>query len=201
MTKHLFEVEDLDVSYGPITAVRGASLHVDTGEIVTVIGPNGAGKTTLLRGIVGLEKAGGKVTLAGRDITREPAERRIASGLALVPQGRRVFAESTVEMNLWAGAFMRRDKSAVDADIEKWLEYFPALSQRRHLHAGMLSGGEQQMLAVARALMQPAQGAIARRAVNGSRSDRGRPDLSDPGRHVGGGNNHAPGRAERRTGA
>jgi branched-chain amino acid transport system ATP-binding protein len=153
MTKHLFEVEDLDVSYGPITAVRGASLHVDAGEIVAVIGPNGAGKTTLLRGIVGLEKAGGKVALAGRDITREPAERRIASGLALVPQGRRVFTESTVEMNLWAGAFMRRDKSAVDADIEKWLEYFPALSQRRHLHAGMLSGGEQQMLAVARALM------------------------------------------------
>jgi branched-chain amino acid transport system ATP-binding protein len=153
MSESLLEVENLDVSYGPITAVRGASLHVGAGEIVAVIGPNGAGKTTLLRGIVGLESAGGKVVLAGRDISRAPAERRISGGLALVPQGRRVFAESTVQMNLWAGAFMRRDRSAVEADIEKWLEYFPALGRRRHLHAGMLSGGEQQMLALARALM------------------------------------------------
>jgi len=153
MNRPVLEVESLDVTYGPITAVRGASLHVAEGEIVAVIGPNGAGKTTLLRGITGLEKAGGKVVLAGLDISREPAERRISSGLALVPQGRRVFAESTVEMNLWAGGFMRRDRSAVDADIKKWLEYFPALAQRRDLHAGMLSGGEQQMLAVARALM------------------------------------------------
>lgn len=153
MSQNLLEVQDMDVSYGPITAVRSASLHVGEGEIVAVIGPNGAGKTTLLRGIVGLESAGGKVVLGGRDISRAPAERRISGGLALVPQGRRVFAESTVQMNLWAGAFMRRDKSAVEADIEKWLEYFPALGQRRDLHAGMLSGGEQQMLALARALM------------------------------------------------
>jgi branched-chain amino acid transport system ATP-binding protein len=154
MSKILLEVEDLDVSYGPIPAVRNASLHVSEGEIVAVVGPNGAGKTSLLRGIVGLESTGrGKVTLAGRDISREPAERRITDGLALVPQGRRVFAESTVQMNLWAGAFKRRDRHAVEADIEKWFEYFPALGRRRDLHAGMLSGGEQQMLALARALM------------------------------------------------
>jgi branched-chain amino acid transport system ATP-binding protein len=153
MSRSLLEVESLNVSYGPIPAVRGASLTVAEGEIVAVIGPNGAGKTTLLRGIVGLESAGGKVVLAGRDISREPSERRISGGLALVPQGRRVFAESTVHMNLWAGAFMRRDKRSVEADIEKWLEYFPALGRRRDLHAGMLSGGEQQMLALARALI------------------------------------------------
>jgi len=154
MSKILLEVEDLDVSYGPIPAVRHASLHVSEGEIVAVVGPNGAGKTSLLRGIVGLENTGrGKVTLAGRDISRDPAERRISDGLALVPQGRRVFAESTVQMNLWAGAFRRRDRHAVEADIEKWFEYFPALGRRRDLHAGMLSGGEQQMLALARALM------------------------------------------------
>ena len=154
MSKILLEVEDLDVSYGPIPAVRHASLHVSEGEIVAVVGPNGAGKTSLLRGIVGLESTGrGKVTLAGRDISREPAERRITGGLALVPQGRRVFAESTVQMNLWAGAFKRRDRHAVEADIEKWFDYFPALGRRRDLHAGMLSGGEQQMLALARALM------------------------------------------------
>ncbi len=153
MSGPLLEVENLSVSYGPITAVRGASLHVGEGEIVAVIGPNGAGKTTLLRGIVGLESAGGRVTLAGRDISRDPAERRVSGGLALVPQGRRVFAESTVQMNLWAGGFMRHDKRAVEADIGRWLEYFPALGRRRDLHAGMLSGGEQQMLALARALM------------------------------------------------
>jgi branched-chain amino acid transport system ATP-binding protein len=154
MSKILLEVEDLDVSYGPIPAVRNASLHVSEGEIVAVVGPNGAGKTSLLRGIVGLESTGrGRVTLAGRDISGDPAERRISDGLALVPQGRRVFAESTVAMNLWAGAFKRRDRRGVEADIEKWFDYFPALARRRDLHAGMLSGGEQQMLALARALM------------------------------------------------
>lgn len=150
----LLTVSGLHVHYGAIPALRDAALTVSEGEIVAVVGPNGAGKTTLLRAIAGLERATkGSVCLDGHDVGRLPSEQRVAKGLALVPQGRRVFAESTVTMNLWAGGFSRRDPKQVSADIDRHLEFFPALRERRNLPAGMLSGGEQQMLAVARALM------------------------------------------------
>jgi branched-chain amino acid transport system ATP-binding protein len=146
-------VRDLVVRYGPIPALRGVSLDVGEGEIVAVIGPNGAGKTTLVRAIAGLERAAaGSVALGGRDITALATHRRVQAGIAMVPQGRRVFPESSVRMNLWAGAFTRRD-GAVDEDMERVLQLFGALRERLDQPAGVLSGGEQQMLAVGRAMM------------------------------------------------
>jgi branched-chain amino acid transport system ATP-binding protein len=154
MSDRLLEVVDLEVRYGAIPAVRDANLHVQKGEIVAVVGPNGAGKTTLLRAIAGLERASkGRVEFGGRNLSHLAPEKRVGLGIAMVPQGRRVFAESTVEMNLWAGAFRRTDRKQVEADTEGFFEFFPALKARRNLHAGMLSGGEQQMLALARAAM------------------------------------------------
>ena len=146
-------VHDLVVRYGPIPALRGVSLDVAEGEIVAVIGPNGAGKTTLVRAIAGLERAAaGSVALMGRDITTLATHRRVQAGIAMVPQGRRVFPESSVRMNLWAGAFARRD-AAIDEDMERILELFGPLRDRLDQLAGVLSGGEQQMLAVGRAMM------------------------------------------------
>jgi len=154
MTDPLLDLTDIEVRYGAIPALRGASLHVNEGEIVAVVGPNGAGKTTLLRAIAGLEPlARGRIRLGGQEITRRPADERVGLGLAMVPQGRRVFAESTVEMNLWAGAFLRKNRKDVAADMEKYFSFFPALRERRDVPAGSLSGGEQQMLALARASM------------------------------------------------
>lgn len=150
----LLDVKGIGVHYGAIPALRDASLTVSAGEIVAVVGPNGAGKTTLLRAISGLNAvSSGSIAFGDRDITRISADRRVRAGLAMVPQGRRVFTESTVEMNLWAGAFSRKDARSVARDIEHQLEFFPSLHARRTAHAGMLSGGEQQMLALARALM------------------------------------------------
>lgn len=150
----LLEVSGIEVRYGAIPALRDASLTVSPGEIVAVVGPNGAGKTTLLRAISGLSvPTAGTILFDSQDITHQPAEKRVRAGLSLVPQGRRVFSESTVEMNLWAGGFSRKDTTAVAEDIEHQLQFFPALQARRQADAGMLSGGEQQMLALARALM------------------------------------------------
>jgi len=149
----LLRVEDLAVRYGAIPALRGVSLDVHRGEIVAVVGPNGAGKTTLVRAIAGLERgSAGRVVLDGVDITAMPTHRRVQAGVAMIPQGRRVFAESSVRMNLWAGAFSRAD-AAVASDLERVLEMFEALRARLDQPAGVLSGGEQQMLAVGRALM------------------------------------------------
>jgi branched-chain amino acid transport system ATP-binding protein len=154
MTDPLLELTDVEVRYGAIPALRGAHLHVKEGEIVAVVGPNGAGKTTMLRAIAGLEPlTKGRLVLGGHDITRRPADQRVGLGIAMVPQGRRVFAESTVEMNLWAGAFLRKDRKEVAADMEKYFDFFPSLRDRRDIAAGSLSGGEQQMLALARASM------------------------------------------------
>ncbi|MGH9918649.1 MAG: ABC transporter ATP-binding protein [Nitrososphaerales archaeon] len=154
MSEPLLEVSDVEVHFGAIPALRNARLRVHESEIVAVVGANGGGKTTLLRAIAGLEPLSqGRITLAGRDITRLPTELRVGLGVSMVPQGRRMFAESTVETNLWAGAFRRRDRKAVAADMEKYYDFFPALGERRDLPAGNLSGGQQQMLATARALM------------------------------------------------
>jgi branched-chain amino acid transport system ATP-binding protein len=154
MSEQLIEVKDLEVRYGAIAAVRGANLEVQRGEIVAVVGPNGAGKTTLLRAVAGFERAArGRVEFEGNDLSHVSPEGRVGLGMSMVPQGRRVFAESSVEMNLWAGAFLRKDRKEAQSDIENYFNFFPALRARRNIPAGMLSGGEQQMLALARAAM------------------------------------------------
>jgi branched-chain amino acid transport system ATP-binding protein len=154
----MLSIEGVGVRFGPIPALRDATLDVRTGEVVVVVGPNGAGKTTLLRAIAGLEPiAAGRIRLGEQDLTRLRPHRRVEAGLALVPQGRRVFPESTVERNLWAGAFARSDRDAVADDLERILGLFDSLARHRHSLAGVLSGGEQQMLAVARAMLSRPQ--------------------------------------------
>ena len=148
------EVQGLDVYYGAVHALKGVSLRAEAGEIVTLIGANGAGKTTLLRTISGLVPAkAGRVRFEGRDITRVPAHEIVALGLSQAPEGRMVFANLSVEDNLEMGAFRRRDRAAVRADRDAQYALFPRLLERRRQLAGTLSGGEQQMLAIARALM------------------------------------------------
>ena len=150
----LLEVSDLDVHYGGIHALKGVSFTVDEGEVVTLIGANGAGKTTTLRAISGLVKPSrGKVTFAGTAITGLPAHRIVALGLAHVPEGRGIFANLTVDENLQLGAYLRNDAAAVARDRDRALELFPRIRERMHQNAGTLSGGEQQMLAIARALL------------------------------------------------
>ena len=150
----MLEIENLEVAYGSIQALHGVSLRVSQGSIVTLIGANGAGKSTTLRAISGLIKArGGKVRYDGEDITNLPAHAIVARGLCHVPEGRMVFANLTVEENLRMGAYLRKDKAGVAADMEFGYEMFPRLRERRHQAAGTMSGGEQQMLAIARAIM------------------------------------------------
>ena len=150
----MLEIENLEVAYGSIQALHGVSLRVSQGSIVTLIGANGAGKSTTLRAISGLIKArGGKVRYDGEDITNLPAHAIVARGLCHVPEGRMVFANLTVEENLRMGAYLRKDKPGVAADMEFGYEMFPRLRERRHQVAGTMSGGEQQMLAIARAIM------------------------------------------------
>lgn len=151
---NMLEIENLEVAYGSIQALHGVSLRVSQGSIVTLIGANGAGKSTTLRAISGLIKArGGKVRYDGEDITNLPAHAIVARGLCHVPEGRMVFANLTVEENLRMGAYLRKDKPGVAADMEFGYEMFPRLRERRHQAAGTMSGGEQQMLAIARAIM------------------------------------------------
>ena len=146
-------VEDLTARYGPIEALRSASLRVGAGEIVAVLGPNGAGKTTMLAAIMGLIKpASGRVLLQGRDITRQDPERVVRLGVSLVPEHRRIFKNLTVRENLRLGAAARRGGPG-DADLGGLLELFPILAERMGQLAGFLSGGEAQQLAIARALM------------------------------------------------
>lgn len=149
----LLEVNDVHAYYGNIHALKGVSLKVEEGEIVTLIGGNGAGKTTTLRTISGLmTPRGGKVVFDGEDVSTQPAHAWVSRGIAMVPEGRGVFAKLTVEENLEMGAFHRNDNN-IKADIEKSYEMFPRLGERRTQLAGTMSGGEQQMLAVTRALM------------------------------------------------
>lgn len=154
MSTPLLELKDLSVSYGGIQAVRGISLKVHAGELVTLIGANGAGKSTTLRAITGLvHPAQGKVFYGGRDITDAPPFKLVEQGLVMVPEGRGIFGQLTIEENLAMGAFVRRDKAAVAKEIEHVFELFPRLKERRKQSAGTLSGGEQQMLAIGRALL------------------------------------------------
>ena len=150
----MLELKDLVVRYGGITAVNGVSLQVEEHETVALIGANGAGKTTTLHTISGLLKpASGQVLFGGEDITKSPAERIVARGIVQVPEGRQVFAKLTVEENLRLGAYLRKDKAGIAESYEKAMALFPILKERRRQPAGTLSGGEQQMLAIGRALM------------------------------------------------
>ncbi|MGA1499204.1 MAG: ABC transporter ATP-binding protein [Ilumatobacteraceae bacterium] len=147
----LLAMRDVRAGYGPLEVLHGISLDVEPGEIVVILGANGAGKTTTMRAVSGMIGRQGQVTFEGADISSTSAEKIVRLGIAQVPQGRGTFAELTVEDNLRSGAYVRRD--AVDADIDRWYEVFPQLAERRSQRAGSLSGGEQQMLAIARALM------------------------------------------------
>ena len=150
----LLKVTDLNVSYGGIDALRGISFDVEEGEIVTLIGANGAGKSTTLRTICGLVRpSAGRIVYDGRDITSQSTQRIVSEGIALVPEGRRVFDNLTVKENLLIGAYLRKDKESIQADVEHVYELFPRLKEREWQSAGTLSGGEQQMLAVGRAMM------------------------------------------------
>jgi branched-chain amino acid transport system ATP-binding protein len=150
----LLEVEGLAVSYGPIRAVRGVSLTVEQGEIVTLLGANGAGKSTSLQAIVGLLPVQqGQIRFDGRSIGGETAERIVRKGLTLTPEGRRIFAPLTVEENLRIGAASERDRVEIQRRWDQMMTLFPILAQRKRQLAGTLSGGEQQQLAIARSLM------------------------------------------------
>ena len=150
----MLEVKDLHVSYGGIRALRGVNLEVPDGKIVTLIGANGAGKSTLLRTISGLVKAeSGSITYDGKELLGMPINKILELGIAQVPEGRRVFTNLSVLENLKIGAYLRRDKAGIQKDIEWVYELFPRLKERSWQMAGTLSGGEQQMLAVGRALM------------------------------------------------
>jgi branched-chain amino acid transport system ATP-binding protein len=150
----LLEVRDLHVAYGHVEAVRGVSLSVAEGSIVTLVGPNGAGKTSILSALAGLVRpAAGTVRLAGRDVTGLPAHRAVAAGLSLVPEGRAILGRMTIEENLVLAGERRRPPAELREAIEEQYRRFPVLGARRRSAAGTLSGGEQQMLALARALL------------------------------------------------
>jgi branched-chain amino acid transport system ATP-binding protein len=149
----LLDVTDLSIVYGRNRAVRHMNLRVEPGEIVTVLGANGAGKTSLLRGLQGVVRpAGGRILFKGTDITYANSSRRVESGMMLVPEGRQIFVSMTVHDNLLMGAYLRDDKQ-VARDVDAIYERFANLGERRHMKASVLSGGEQQMLAIGRALV------------------------------------------------
>jgi len=150
----MLEITNLHVHFGVIHAIKGISLTVNDGEIVTLIGANGAGKTTTLRTISGLKKPSeGTIFFDGRDITSLSAQERVKLGISQVPEGRRVFSSMTVLENLELGAYLRKDRDGIAKDLDMVFERFPILAERRKQQAGTLSGGEQQMLAIGRALM------------------------------------------------
>jgi branched-chain amino acid transport system ATP-binding protein len=149
----LLEVEGLEAGYGPVTVVRDLSFSVDEGKVVTILGANGAGKTTTLRALSGVARARGRVSFDGTDLVGRSPEWIVRRGIAHVPEGRGNFASLTVEENLRLGAYVRKDGAKASADMQRCFEYFPRLEERRTQLAGSLSGGEQQMLAIARGLM------------------------------------------------
>jgi branched-chain amino acid transport system ATP-binding protein len=150
----MLEARELEVRYGSVRAVRAVSLRLDPGEIVAVLGANGAGKSSLLRALLGMERlTSGRVMFGGIDVSRWPVSARVRAGLVLVPEGRRIVMGLTVHENLLMGACNRTDHAAVRAEIERTYQRFPNLAARRHNLASVLSGGEQQMLAIGRALL------------------------------------------------
>lgn len=149
----LLEVRELGVSYGGIHAVAGVDFSVDSGELVCLIGANGAGKSSTLKGLMGLVPSRGRIHFAGESLRRVPTHAIVARGMAMVPEGRGIFGRLTVAENLDMGAYCRRDRDGIRADLARAYELFPRLAERRTQSAGTLSGGEQQMLAIARAMM------------------------------------------------
>lgn len=150
----MLEIKDLEVYYGVIQAIKGVSFEVNEGEVIALIGANGAGKTTILHTITGLlEAKRGTVTFDGKDITKVPAHKIVSMGMAHVPEGRRVFSNLTVFQNLKMGAYTRKDKTEIEETLKTVYRRFPRLEERQNQLAGTLSGGEQQMLAMGRALM------------------------------------------------
>jgi branched-chain amino acid transport system ATP-binding protein len=150
----LLELDDVHVYYGPFHALRGNTLTVGEGEIVSLLGGNASGKSTTMKTILGLTKVrSGSVRFSGEDVTRASTRHRVRAGMASVPEARRVFPQMTVDENLLAGAYTRSGKAAIAEDLERMRTHFPRLAERRKQEAGTLSGGEQQMLAFARALM------------------------------------------------
>jgi len=147
----MLSVEDLEVFHGPIKAVHGISFNIDPGQCVALLGPNGAGKTSTISAITGIARATGRVRFEGEDISKTPVEARVQRGISVSPEGRRVFANLTVEENLRLGSVTAGSKAR--ASIAEFFDTFPILGERRHQIAGTLSGGEQQMLAIARALI------------------------------------------------
>lgn len=150
----MLEVSGVSVSYGPIAALRDVSFSVEAGSVCAVVGANGAGKSTLMKALCGLVPLkAGSLHLAGQNITALPTDRRIALGIALSPEGRRLFPELSVHENLLMGAYLRRDRAAINKDLDKVYAYFPRLGERQTSQGRHLSGGEQQMCAIGRALM------------------------------------------------
>lgn len=150
----MLEVKDLEVYYGVIQAIKGVSFHVEKGEVIALIGANGAGKTTILHTVTGLlSPKKGSVIFQGKDIMKTPAHKIVSMGMAHVPEGRRVFAELSVYENLKMGAYTRTDKAEIEDSLKSVYKRFPRLEERKNQMAGTLSGGEQQMLAMGRALM------------------------------------------------
>lgn len=151
--KPLLRINDLHVYYGAIHALKGLSFHVDQGEIVSLIGANGAGKTTTLRALSGIVESQGQLEFAGKDLAKVPSYQRVSLGLAQSPEGRGVFPHMSVMENLELGAYSRSDKTAIENDLEHCFTLFPRLKERQWQLAGTLSGGEQQMVAISRAMM------------------------------------------------
>jgi branched-chain amino acid transport system ATP-binding protein len=154
MSEPLLKVDGLQVRYGAIEAVRSLDLHIEEGERVTLIGANGAGKTSSLKALTGLlPAAAGEIRFAGRSVRGQAPDQLLRQGIAMVPEGRGIFARMSVLENLQAGAFLRRDNAQVQREMRQLFEHFPRLEERLQQSAGLLSGGEQQMLALARALL------------------------------------------------
>src|SRR3712207_3226274 len=150
----MLTLENISVAYGAIKAIKGISMHVEQGEVVTLIGANGAGKTTTLRTITGLlSPSEGRILFEGQEISGKPTHRLVARGISMSPEGRGVFANLTVHENLMMGAYLKKNKAEIDEDLERGFRMFKRLKERETQKAGTLSGGEQQMLAMARALM------------------------------------------------
>lgn len=149
----LFEIDRLSAAYGQVRVLHQVSLRVEPGELVSIIGPNGAGKTTLLRALSRMVAGEGEIRLDGEALTKATPREMVARGVVLCPEGRKLFPDMSVENNLKLGAFLRRDKTEIQADLDKAYALFPVLAERRKQKAGTMSGGEQQMLAIGRALM------------------------------------------------